>query len=116
MKLSDIPLRFKGGVDARSIKCREASLAARTGWLSANREAHLTFLKLPTTPAAPLRNGTISLMAQPPLLLKELLFLGRDQLHSKFLSFSRKALESAFFVLFFVSLLSYIHVVASKRH
>jgi len=41
----------------------------RTGWLSRNRAALLfVLLNLKTTPSAPLRNGDVSLMAQPPLL------------------------------------------------
>jgi len=43
-------------------------------------------------------------------------FLGWDQLHSKFLSLSRQTFENPFSILFFVSLLSDIDVVAPKPH
>jgi hypothetical protein len=63
-----IPLRLQGGVAARPTKSREASLAARPGWLSRNREAHLILLELSNHPvcAAKDRDHFINGAATPP--------------------------------------------------
>src|SRR5215831_5941261 len=67
-----------GGVDARYRKCREASLAAQTGWSSRHgcfclySQAIFKTDRQPTTPSAAsmwLRN--FFLMPQPPLLYQE---------------------------------------------
>src|SRR6267142_5791171 len=63
----------QGGVAAASIKSCEATATPQTGWsitryLSERIPKHSSRL---TTPSAPLRNGTILLMARPPLLGKE---------------------------------------------
>jgi hypothetical protein len=70
-ELSNIPLRFQGGVDARSMKSREAILARAAGVAIKESRSAPYLLNLLTTPPAPLRNGTISVMAQAPLLGKE---------------------------------------------
>src|SRR5215471_10191366 len=64
-----------GGVDATSIRSREASLTERTGWSGMEtslRNAFRNTSAIPTTPSAPLRWPRIFfLMAQPPLLYQE---------------------------------------------
>jgi hypothetical protein len=71
VETSYIPLHFQGGVDARSIRSREATLDRAAGVVIKKSRSAPYLLKLLTTPAAPLRNGTISFMAQLPLLGKE---------------------------------------------
>src|SRR5438132_1430110 len=62
----------KGGVDARSRKCREATLVRADGVVSSAKSLGLKSFAELTTPSAALRRlRAFLLMPQPPLLFKE---------------------------------------------
>src|SRR5207237_2031267 len=63
---------LKGGVDARSRKCREATLVRADGVVSSAKLFRLKDFAELTTPSAALRRlRAFLLMPQPPLLFKE---------------------------------------------
>jgi hypothetical protein len=68
LEMSNTPLRFQGGVDARSIRSREATLTRAAGVVIQESRSAPYLLNLLTTPAAPRRNRTIFVggAASPP--------------------------------------------------
>jgi hypothetical protein len=65
------PSVFKEGWTRDKQKWREASVAARTGWFSTNREAHISLFEVTNSPGCAAKEASRHLfMAQPPRLGK----------------------------------------------